>query len=74
MRDAKLFRIGQDSVEALPSHSAALEKSLQSVIERHLDTLLGVRFVATEHTTGAVHGGRIDTLGLDENNSPVIVE
>lgn len=74
MRDAKLFRIGQDSVEALPSSSVALEKSLQAVIERHLETLLGVRFVATEHTTGAVHGGRIDTLGLDENNCPVIIE
>ena len=24
--------------------------------------------------TGPVHGGRIDTLGLDENNSPVIIE
>jgi predicted transport protein len=74
MRDAKLFRIGQDSVEALPSSSVALEKSLQTLIEQHLETLLGVRFVATEHATGTVHGGRIDTLGLDENSCPVIIE
>ena len=74
MRDAKLFRIGQDTVQALPSSSVALEKSLQNLIERHLETLLGVRFVKTEHETGAVHGGRIDTLGLDENNCPVIIE
>ncbi|HEV7926223.1 MAG TPA: DUF5655 domain-containing protein, partial [Verrucomicrobiae bacterium] len=28
----------------------------------------------TEYSTGKVHGGRIDTLGLDENNCPVIIE
>ncbi|KMS74138.1 hypothetical protein ACM01_15655 [Streptomyces viridochromogenes] len=28
----------------------------------------------SEYSTGPVHGGRIDSLGLDENGSPVIVE
>lgn len=74
MSDIKLFRIGADGVHALPSHSVGLEKSLQTLIERHVEALLGVRFVASEHATGKVHGGRIDTLGLDENNSPVIIE
>ena len=36
--------------------------------------MLGVQFLASEYSTGRVHGGRIDTLGLDEDNSPVIVE
>ncbi|CAM5580383.1 hypothetical protein STENM36S_08546 [Streptomyces tendae] len=31
---------------------------------------LGVRFLASEYGTGPVHGGRIDSLGLDENVSP----
>ncbi len=39
-----------------------------------METLLGVRFLASEYGTGPVHGGRIDSLGLDENGSPVIVE
>ncbi len=39
-----------------------------------METLLGVRFLASEYSTGPVHGGRIDSLGLDENGSPVIVE
>jgi predicted transport protein len=52
----------------------AIERTLQSLIERNLEPMLGVRFVASEHATGKVHGGRIDTLGLDENGSPVIVE
>ena len=33
-----------------------------------------MRFLASEHATGKTHAGRIDTLGIDENGSPVIVE
>jgi predicted transport protein len=51
-----------------------IEKSLQSLMEQHLDSFLGVRFLASEYVTGKVHGGRIDTLGLDDNNCPVITE
>lgn len=43
-------------------------------MEANLQTLLGIRFLASEFSTGRVHGGRIDPLGLDENNSPVIIE
>ena len=39
-----------------------------------METLLGVKFLASEYSTGAVHGGRIDTLGIDEDGSPVIIE
>lgn len=35
---------------------------------------MGVTFLATEYSTGSNHGGRIDTLGIDENGSPVIIE
>lgn len=51
-----------------------IEKSLQSLLERNLFDFLGIRFVATEYSTGKSHRGRIDTLGLDENNCPVIIE
>ncbi|MDP9469152.1 MAG: endonuclease NucS [Chloroflexota bacterium] len=74
MSDAKLFRFGQNSVHELKSSSVAVEKSLQTLIENHLDTFLGVRCLASEYSTGKNHGGRIDTLGLDENGSPVIIE
>ncbi len=33
-----------------------------------------MRFLATEYITGKDHGGRMDTLGIDENGSPVIIE
>jgi predicted transport protein len=72
--DIKLFSLkGAPPVE-LTGKSVALEKSLQNLIEAHLDTFLGVRFLATEYSTGKVHGGRIDTLGIDENGCPVIIE
>lgn len=74
MSDIKLFRLKGGPPAELASKSVALEKSLQSLIEAHLDTFLGVRFLATEYSTGKVHGGRIDTLGIDENGCPVIIE
>ncbi|GCD32892.1 transporter [Streptomyces chrestomyceticus JCM 4735] len=39
-----------------------------------MGTMLGVWFLASEYSTGPVHGGRIDSLGLDENDAPVVVE
>src|SRR6478735_8770835 len=74
MSDIKLFRTSPGSVSELAGHSAQVEKSLQVLFEAHLEDFLGIRFLASEYSTGPVHGGRIDTLGLDENGSPVIVE
>ncbi|WDW09255.1 DUF5655 domain-containing protein [Priestia aryabhattai] len=74
MGDIKLFRLEEGNVEELAGQSVAVEKSLQHVLERHLETFLGVRFLASEYSTGKRHAGRIDTLGIDENNSPVIIE
>ena len=74
MGDLKLFSIdGNDALE-IPSAAAHVEKHLQDRIERNLDAFIGVRLLASEYVTGKVHGGRIDTLGLDENDSPAIVE
>lgn len=74
MSDLKLFRIENDAVKELDAETSVVEKSLQHLFEKHLEGLLAVRFLASEYTTGKTHGGRIDTLGLDENGSPVIIE
>lgn len=74
MSDLKLFRLDGPSVCEIEGSSAALEKSLQDLIERNLETFLGVRFLASEFSTGREHGGRMDTLGIDENGCPVIIE
>ncbi|MGB3317166.1 MAG: DUF5655 domain-containing protein [Albidovulum sp.] len=72
MSDIKLFRIGAGAVTELTGTTDTVEKSVQLLFESNLEALLGVRFLATEFTT--THGGRIDTLGLDENGCPVILE
>ncbi|MVA72230.1 DUF91 domain-containing protein [Agrobacterium vitis] len=74
MSDIKLFKLSEAGVVELPGSAMQVEKSLQTLFEANLEALLGIRFLATEHSTGPVHGGRIDTLGLDEDNSPVIIE
>lgn len=74
MSDIKLFSLGGDQVSELTGSSALLEKDLQNLIESEMETFLGVRFLASEYSTGKTHKGRIDSLGLDENNCPVIIE
>lgn len=72
----KLFRTDTTNMgmtEVMP-RLAEVEADVQGLVEAHMETLLGVRFLASEYSTGPVHGGRIDSLGLDENGSPVIVE
>lgn len=39
-----------------------------------METLFGVRFLASEYSTGALHRGRIDSIGIDDTESPVIFE
>jgi RecB family endonuclease NucS len=73
MSDIKLFQINGSEVRELAGQSVAVEKSLQILIENHLEAFLGVRLLASEYSTGKTHGGRIDTLGLDENGCPVII-
>lgn len=74
MSDIKLFQYGNGSAHELPGKSALVEKHLQGLIEHQMETFLGVRFLASEYSTGKTHKGRIDSLGLDENGCPVIVE
>ncbi len=74
MSDLKLFRMAEGRACQLVGSSVALEKSLQALIERNMDALFGVRFLASEYSTGIKHRGRIDSLGIDENGSPVIFE
>jgi predicted transport protein len=70
--DQKLFRISGAGVQEIEGGPVVLERALQTLFERNLETLLGVRFLASEYVT--THGGRMDTLGIDENGCPVIIE
>jgi predicted transport protein len=70
MGDIKLFEI-KDRVIELNGTTDEIEKSLQTFFEKNLQVLLGVDFLQTEYRTT---NGRIDTLGIDENDCPVIIE
>lgn len=74
MSDIKLFCYANNGASELAGKSATIERTLQRLIESQMETFLGVRFLATEYSTGAKHRGRIDSLGLDENGCPVIIE
>lgn len=64
-----------DKVKKLELEDFKDEKDLQTFFEENLETLLKVHFVATElWTGGSEEGGYIDTAGLDQNNSPVVIE
>lgn len=67
-----LFKITIDKVRKLLSKDLSLERKLQSLFEDNLEEILSVIFLASEYVTS--FGGRIDTLGIDKNGSPVIIE
>lgn len=70
MSEIKIYDIADEVVE-LKNSSYRLESELQDLIEKNMKTLFSVDFLATEY---AFPGGRIDSLGIDENNCPVIFE
>lgn len=71
MADIKLFTISPRGVTELAATSVTLEKGLQTLIEQNMQTFFGATFLRSEYS---ITNGRIDSLGLDENNCPVIFE
>lgn len=67
-----IFKINNKKVQKLKIKKFKNEKHLQQIFEDNLEEIFGIRFLASEFTT--THGGRIDSLGLDEDGSPVIIE
>ncbi|NCN99022.1 hypothetical protein COU62_00030 [Candidatus Pacearchaeota archaeon CG10_big_fil_rev_8_21_14_0_10_35_219] len=67
-----LFKINNSNVAKLSTLDIGKERDIQRLFEENLLTILNVDFLATEYSTS--FGGRIDTLGIDKNGSPVIIE
>ena len=63
MSDLRMFRMGK-KVEELASSRFDLEKKLQNLLEENMQTVFGVRFLASEYV---IDQGRMDSLGIDEN-------
>ncbi|PRX24086.1 putative transport protein [Orenia metallireducens] len=69
-----IYKIQEGQATQLKRATVSLEKELQNLIEANLEEIFGIEFLASEFSTGERHGVRMDTLGIDENNSPVILE
>lgn len=67
-----LFKINNSKVKKLIAKDLALERNLQELFEANLEEILNIVFLAHEYSTS--FGGRIDTLGIDKNGSPCIIE
>lgn len=67
-----IFKISGTKLKKLNSLPLDKEKNLQALVEANLIEVLDLLFLATEYTT--TFGGRIDTLAVDTNGSPVIIE
>lgn len=70
MSDIKIFSLNSGVKELLP-RTVGLEKELQTLIEKNMPAFFGVTFLKSEFV---ITNGRIDSLGIDENNCPVIFE
>lgn len=68
-----LFEMSGESLVPIEQTNFAVEKELQTLVEKNLAAVFNCRFVASEFLTGALHAGRIDSLALSEDNNPVIV-
>lgn len=67
-----LFKINNSVVKKLIARDLDLEHNLQRLFEANLEEILNIIFLAHEYSTS--FGGRIDTLGIDKNGSPCIIE
>ncbi len=67
-----IFNEKNGKLKKLKTLSIAKEKEVQTLVEKNLLEVLDMYFLATEYTT--TFGGRIDTLAVDSNGAPVIIE
>jgi predicted transport protein len=74
MADIKLYNIKGGNAQINTPLDLKYEREIQALCEKNLDVFFSIRFLASEYSTGNKHKGRIDTLGIDENNCPVIIE
>jgi len=70
MSDINVFEI-KPKVKELKGSSVFLEKEIQNLIEQNMEEFFGIRFLASEYS---ITNGRMDSIGIDENNCPVIFE
>ena len=69
-----LFSLEGNTCRRVASWLPSLERDLQRLMEQHLNTFLGVTFLASEWTMHGQVEMRVDTIGIDGDGFPVIIE
>jgi hypothetical protein len=69
-----LFEVKNKEAKRVKPIQFKLEKDLQNLVEKNIETLFNCQFIASEFSTGNIHSGRIDSLALSEDGNPVIIE
>lgn len=67
-----LFEIKNKKAKQVNTKEFKNELELHQLIDKNLEEIFGVRFIKDEHITDK--HGRIETLGLDESNRPIVIE
>ena len=67
-----LFEIKNKKAKQVNTKEFKNELELHQLIDMNLEEIFGVRFIKDEHITDK--HGRIETLGLDESNRPIVIE
>lgn len=70
--DMPLFEIKNKKAKQINTKEFMNELELHQLIDMNLEEIFGVRFIKDEYITDK--HGRIETLGLDESNRPIIIE
>jgi len=70
MAEIQIFSTKEEVREVI-GRSVPIEGEIQHFIENNMEKIFGVTFLKSEYRTTS---GRMDSIGLDENNSPVIFE
>ncbi len=67
-----LFEIKNKKAIKINQKEFKNELELHQLIDKNLGEIFGMRFIKDEHVTDK--HGRIETLGLDESNRPIVIE
>ena len=66
-----LFAVKQDTVRVIESKEFTNEAALQKLFDDNLEDITGVRLIESQYP---IPNGRIDSLGIDEQATPVVIE
>jgi predicted transport protein len=70
-----LFRVNEkNKINKIEIEQFKNEKELQNLCEANIEELFQVRFIASEYPFSDDYSGRLDTLAIDFEGNPIIIE